>query len=96
MVVNHEEMKRRALEDASVRSAYEALAPEFELLRSMLEARQRAGMTQADVAAKMGTQPSAVTRLEGALISGRHSPSLDTLRRYAEAVGSRLEVRIVT
>jgi len=92
--MNHEELKQLALEDASVRAAYEALEPEFVLLGSMLEARRRAGMTQADVAAKMGTQPSAVTRLEGALISGKHSPSLDTLRRYAEAVGGRLEIRI--
>ncbi len=93
--MTHEELKRRAMEDPAVRAAYEELEPEFALLASMLEARQRAGMTQAEVAAKMGTQPSAVTRLEGAIVSGKHSPSLETLRRYAEAVGGRLEIRVI-
>ena len=93
--MNHEELKRIALEDPGVRASYDALSPEFALLRSMLIARQQAGMTQADVAARMGTQRSAVARLEGALISGKHSPSIETLRRYAEAVGCRLEIRIM-
>ncbi len=93
--MTHEELKRSALEDPAVRAAYDALEPEFALLDSMLKARQKAGMTQAEVAAKMGTQPSAVTRLEGAIISGKHSPSLETLRRYAEAVGGRLQIRII-
>ena len=93
--MTHEELKRRAMEDPAVRAAYEELEPEFALLASMLEARRRAGMTQAEVAAKMGTQPSAVTRLEGAIVSGKHSPSLETLRRYAEAVGGRLEIRVI-
>ena len=93
--MTHEELKRRAMEDPAVRAAYEELEPEFALLASMLEARRRAGMTQPEVAAKMGTQPSAVTRLEGAIVSGKHSPSLETLRRYAEAVGGRLEIRVI-
>ena len=93
--MNHEELKRQALAKESVRAIYDSLEAEFALLHSMLDARRQAGMTQADVAARMGTQPSAVTRLEGSLSSGKHSPSLETLRRYAEAVGGRLEVRIV-
>ena len=61
----------------------------------MLQARQAAGLTQAQIAERMGTKPPAVTRLEASLSSGKHSPSLATLRKYAEAVGCRLEVRLV-
>ncbi|MGZ8160325.1 MAG: helix-turn-helix transcriptional regulator [Methylobacter sp.] len=61
----------------------------------MLSARREAGLTQAQVAERMGTKASAVARLESALVSGKHSPSIDTLRKYAAAVGKRLEVRLV-
>jgi transcriptional regulator with XRE-family HTH domain len=93
--MTHTELKRAALKRPEVRAAYEALNAEFAILRQMLKARQDAGLTQAQVAEQMGTKPSAVTRLESSLSSGKHSPSLVTLRKYAEAVGCRLEVRLV-
>jgi transcriptional regulator with XRE-family HTH domain len=60
----------------------------------MLAARHAAGLSQAQVAERMGTQPPAVTRLERALASGRHSPSIDTLRKYAAACGKKLVISI--
>jgi transcriptional regulator with XRE-family HTH domain len=64
------------------------------LLDLLLKARQEAGLTQAQVAERMGTQAPAVARLERALATGRHSPSLTTLRRYAQAVGKRLVLEL--
>jgi transcriptional regulator with XRE-family HTH domain len=93
--MTHGELKQTALQKPAVRAAYEALDPEVEILRQMLQARQDAGLTQAQVAERMGTKPPAVTRLEASLSSGKHSPSLATLQKYAEAVGCRLEVRLV-
>jgi transcriptional regulator with XRE-family HTH domain len=93
--MKHTDLKKTALLRSCVRAEYEALGPEFELLRQMLGARTKAGLSQADVAARMGTQAPAITRLESALSSGKHSPSLDTLKRYAEAVGCELQVRFV-
>jgi transcriptional regulator with XRE-family HTH domain len=93
--MKHTDLKKTALQRSGVRAEYEALGPEFELLRQMLGARTKAGLSQADVAARMGTQAPAITRLESALSSGKHSPSLDTLKRYAEAVGCELQVRFV-
>lgn len=58
----------------------------------MLKARARAGLTQDAVAERMGTTKSAISRLESA---GKHAPSLETLKRYAEAVGCELQVRLV-
>lgn len=93
--MNHEDLKVKALKNPEVTEEYKKLEEEFSLLRQMLAARQNAGLTQADIAEKMGTKATAVTRLESSLSSGKHSPSLSTLRRYAKAVGCRLEVKLV-
>ena len=93
--MKHSDLKKAALRRPEVRAEYDALGPEFELLRQMLRARTKAGLSQADVARLMGTQPPAVTRLESALSSGKHSPSIGTLKRYAEAVGCELQFKFV-
>jgi transcriptional regulator with XRE-family HTH domain len=93
--MKHTELKKKALSDSKVRSAYEGMEAEFSLLRQMLKARNKAGLTQAEVAARMGTKAPAITRLESSLSSGKHSPSLATLQRYAEAVGCELQVKLV-
>ena len=72
--------------------AYDALALEYQLASQMLRARARAGLTQDAVAERMGTTKSAISRLES---SGKHAPSLATLKRYAEAVGCDLQVKLV-
>ena len=68
---------------------------EGHLLDALLKARREAGLTQADVAKKMGTQPPSVARLERSLATGKHSPSISTLRKYAQACGKRLVVEVV-
>lgn len=93
--MNHEQLKEKALSRQSVREEYDAQAPEFSLLREMLKARNDAGLSQAEVAKKMGTKAPAITRLESSLMSGRHSPSIATLKKYAEAVGCQLEIKFV-
>jgi len=90
---DHAVMLEKALEKKGFRAAYEALEEEYQLLRVMLRARMDAGLTQSDVAEAMGTTKSAIARLES--FSG-HSPSFSTLRKYAHAVGGKLEIRIVS
>jgi predicted transcriptional regulator len=94
-MMTHEELREAILSKEGAREAYDALEAEFELLRSLLKARQDAGLTQAEVAERMGTKASAVARLEAALVNGKHSPSVATLRKYARAVNRRLEIRLV-
>jgi len=94
-MLTHEEMVRKMLEEPAVKAEYDAQAEEFVLLDELLSARRRAGLTQAEVAAKMGTKTPAVARLEAGGGSQRHSPSVATLRKYAEAVGCRLEIRLL-
>lgn len=93
--MKYNELRKIALARPGVKAAYDALAPEFELLHEMLAARSRAGLSQADVAERMGTHPPAIGRLESALRSAKHSPSINTLKRYAEAVGCELQIRFV-
>lgn len=84
-------LKSRLLADPKTRAEYEAQAPEFAVARELIAARVRAGLTQEELAARMQTTQSTIARLE----SGRSLPSLRTLSRYAEATGSRAEVRLV-
>ena len=80
----HEEWSR----DADYREAYDRLGPEFELSRSLIGARTRARLTQAELAERMKTTQSVVARLE----SGRARPSARTLERVARATGTRLRI----
>ena len=93
--MRHEELKAKALSRETVKAEYDALEPEFNLLHEMLVARHKVGLSQAEIAERMGTKPPAVTRLESSLSSGRHSPSIATLKKYAEAVNCHLEIKLV-
>ena len=92
-MLTHDELKAKMLKNPAVRKEYERLEKEeFALLDLLLEARREAGLTQAQVAERMGTQAPAVARLERALASGKHSPSVATIRRYLAACGKQLVV----
>lgn len=81
-------LKARLLKDPEVRKEYDALEEEFALIAAMAGARQRAGLSQAQLAKRMKTTQSAIARLE----SGRGRPSTTTLSRFAEATGHRLKI----
>src|SRR6266849_6031335 len=93
-MMTHKALVRKMLKQPEVQAEYDAQAEEFALLDELLSARRRAGLTQAEVAARMGTKTPAVARLEAGGGSRRHSPSVATLRKYAQAVGCRLEIRL--
>ena len=89
---NHDASLKKARKRKGFQAAYEQLEIEYMLANEMLTARQRAGLTQDAVASLMGTTKSAVSRLESA---GKHTPSLASLKKYAAAVGCKLEVHFV-
>jgi len=87
----HEQVVRKLIRRPGMRAEVERLErEEFAHLDALLKARQDAGLTQAQVAERMGTQAPALARLERALASGKHSPSVATLRKYVKACGKRL------
>lgn len=93
-MLTHKELKARALECADVKAEYDRLDEEFSFLDEFLKARAAAGVTQAEVAERIGTTQSAIARLESG--RGKHSPSIATLEKYAHALGCRLELRLVS
>jgi len=85
--------RTRALRRRSVRAAYAGLEDEFAFLDEVLKARASAGLTQAEVAERVGTTQSAIARLESG--ARKHSPSIATLQRYARALGYRVQIKLV-
>jgi transcriptional regulator with XRE-family HTH domain len=92
-MLTHKQLRAKALGNPEVKAEFEKLADEFALLDEFLKARTAQGLTQAQVAQKIGTTQSAVARMESG--RGKHSPSLATLSKYADALGCKLEVRLV-
>lgn len=92
--MTHKELVRKMLKNPAVKAEYQAQTEEFLLQDQLLKARRRAGLTQAQVAARMGTKTPAIARLEAGGGSRRHSPSVATLRKYAHAVDCRLDIRL--
>jgi DNA-binding XRE family transcriptional regulator len=91
----HDQIVSKLLHRPGVKTEVERIErEEGELLDQLLKARYAAGLTQAQVAERMGTQPRSVARLERALATGKHSPSLATLRKYAHACGRELVLQI--
>lgn len=91
MAGNFKQFRGKALARPGVKKAYDALEQEFAFLDEVLKARASAGLTQAQVAERIGTTQSAIARLE----SGAGKPSVATLQRYASALGCRIEIKFV-
>jgi transcriptional regulator with XRE-family HTH domain len=89
---DHDEFLKKARKRKGFREAYDDLEGEYVLVRDMLAARSKSGLTQEKVAELMGTTKSAISRLES---MDKHSPSLTTLKKYAHAIGCDLEIRFV-
>lgn len=87
---NLDTLKRELLADADTRAAYDTQADEYAIARELIAARTRAGLSQGEVALRMGTTQSVVARLE----SGKRPPSMRTMQRFAQAVGGHAVLRI--
>ncbi len=85
-----EDMHREAMRNPEFRKAYDALAPKYALINAMLDARNKKGMTQAEIARRAGTTQSAIARFE----SGRSNPTLEFATRLSRALGAKLEIRL--
>ena len=95
--VRHDGKKalEKAMQRPGFKEAWEAGADEYAALRSLLEARKQSGLTQDEIAVRMGTSKSAVSRLESSLRDPKHSPTFETIRRYAKACGKRVEIQLL-
>ena len=89
-MTNFIKLKNEALKDPKVKEAYNNLELEFSIIRQILDKRLKRGISQKDLAKRIGTGQSAISRLE----SGRYNPTLSFLSKVSEALGSKLEIKI--
>jgi transcriptional regulator with XRE-family HTH domain len=85
--------KKKALNRKGVKAQYDALTPAYEIRKKLIALRQQAGYTQAQVAEKLHTNKSNISRFES--VESEISPKLSTLTDYAEAIGYQLRIDFV-
>ena len=88
--LSFEEMKEDMLKDEEFKIEYEKLKPRYEAIEQIIRARKEQNMTQAELAKRVGTQKSNISRLE----SGNYNPSLDFLAKVAESLGKSLSIQL--
>ena len=81
--------KKEVLKDPILKAEYDRQQPEFAVIQAILDARVKKGVTQKELADKIGTKQSVISRLE----SGRANPSVAFLKKLAQALNSHLEIR---
>ncbi len=88
--ISFEEMKTDMLKDEEFKIEYEKLKPRYEAIEQIIRARKEQNITQAELAKRVGTQKSNISRLE----SGNYNPSLDFLAKVAESLGKKISVKL--
>lgn len=83
-------LREELLKDPEVRKEYERLGPRYELISQLIGARLKSGLTQAQLAKKIGTKQSAIARIEG----GDSNPSIAFLEKLTQALGSKLIIQL--
>lgn len=84
---------RLLAENSKLKKAYDALEDEFAALDALLTVRHEAGLSQAEVARRMGVKASSLARIEASIISRENSPTFATLQKYAAACGKKLIIK---
>ena len=87
-MTRYDDLHEEWMKDPAFRAEYDALEEEFSLAAALIRARANAGLTQEQLAGRMGTKQEAVARWEG----GKILPSTRTLTRLAKATGTRLAI----
>ncbi len=88
--IKYEDFKAQRLRDSEVRREYEALEPEFRLIRNILLLRSQLNISQVQLAKLVGTKQPAISRLE----RGDGNITINTLRRVADALNADLDISL--
>lgn len=87
---DYRELKKELLKNKEIRKAYDELGPQYDLISSVIRKRLEQGLTQADLAQKVGTKQSAISRFE----SGAYNPSMLFMGKVAQALGTRVKIKL--
>lgn len=85
-----EDLEKELLSDPETKKEYDELAPRYAVISTLIDARNKKGLTQRDLAQKIGTKQSAIARLE----SGSINPSLEFLQKIAQVMGYKLTIQL--
>jgi predicted transcriptional regulator len=86
--MNFADLKKELLSDPKVAAEYEALAPQFAVIKALMAARRKARLSQSEVAERMGTTQSSIARME----SGKGSVTIESISKYAKATGQKIKL----
>ena len=87
----YNELKKQLLQNEEVKTEYERLAPEYQVIRAIVAARQEQHLTQQELADRTGIDRSDISKLE----NGSANPSLRTLKRLADGLGMQLQINFI-
>ncbi len=87
---NWKDLRKELLKDPEIKAGYDALGPEYKLIEQVIANRLKKGYSQAQLAAKMNTKQSAISRLE----SGGYNPTLEFLNKISTALGCKLNISL--
>lgn len=85
---SYKKLKQEILKDKETKKAYNELGPEFKLIEMIIERRVKQGLTQAELAEKINTKQSAISRFE----KGNYNPTINFLNNIASALGIKLKI----
>lgn len=90
MMKSYKTIKKRLLKDNKLRKEYDSIEPEFAIAQAIIKKRLEQGLTQSELAKKIGTKQSAISRIE----SGNYNPTITFLEKTAKALGLHLEISL--
>lgn len=88
---SYDEFKKELLEDLEVKAEYDALAPEFDVIQALIDARKQQNITQKELSERTGITQADISRIE----NGTRNPSLAMLKRLAKGIGMQLKVEFI-
>ena len=89
-MIPYQKLKKKWLKDPKFKKAYDDLTPKFALIKLMIQKRIHEGLTQKELARRMGTKQSAISRFE----SGSYNPTLQWIRNAAHALQAKITISI--
>ena len=89
-MTTYKQLKSKLLKDKDIQEAYDKLGAEFAVAKMIIQKRIKKGLTQEELAQKIGTKQSAIARLE----AGECNPTIDFLDRIANALGAKIKISL--
>ncbi|MCR5738229.1 MAG: helix-turn-helix transcriptional regulator [Lachnospiraceae bacterium] len=87
----YSDYKKKALKNPEVKNEYDALAPEYDIIQAMIDARKTQNLTQKELSERTGITQADISRIE----KGTRNPSLEMLKRLAQGLGMQLKVEFI-